>query len=67
MKVTKLAAGGVAQLCIPGRIPAMKITPKETNIGSIFSSNFLIIPRFQRPYSWDKDNIQEFWEDIFSS
>jgi hypothetical protein len=45
----------------------VKITPKETNIAAIFSSNFLVIPRFQRPYSWDKDNIQDFWEDIFAS
>ena len=45
----------------------MKITPKETNVAAVFSSSFLVIPRFQRPYSWDKDNIQDFWEDIFAS
>lgn len=45
----------------------MKISPKETNISSIFASNFLTIPRFQRPYSWDKENIQDFWDDVSKS
>ena len=28
------------------------------------SSGYYKIPRFQRPYSWDRENIQEFWNDI---
>lgn len=45
----------------------MKISPKETNISSIFTSSFLTIPRFQRPYSWDRENIQDFWDDVVNS
>ena len=35
----------------------MKIKPKDTIVKTILESNFLVIPRFQRPYSWDTDNI----------
>lgn len=45
----------------------MKIKPKDTIIKTILESNFLIIPRFQRPYSWDTENIADFWNDIFLS
>ncbi len=30
----------------------------------MLSSAYYTIPRFQRPYSWDRENIQEFWEDV---
>lgn len=30
----------------------------------MLSSGYYRIPRFQRPYSWDRDNIQDFWTDI---
>ena len=30
----------------------------------MLSSAYYKIPRFQRPYSWDKENIQDFWEDV---
>ena len=30
----------------------------------MLSSAYYKIPRFQRPYSWDRENIQEFWEDV---
>lgn len=26
-------------------------------------SSYFKIPRFQRPYSWDKENIEDFWQD----
>ncbi len=45
----------------------MNIKPRDTTIKALFESSFLIIPRFQRPYSWDKENINDFWEDIFAS
>jgi SNF2 family DNA or RNA helicase len=45
----------------------MKIKPKDTIVKTILESNFLVIPRFQRPYSWDTDNIADFWEDVFLS
>jgi len=42
----------------------MKIESKDTNILRLFTSDFLVIPRFQRPYSWDDENLEEFWSDI---
>ena len=41
----------------------MKIDSSDRNIQQILSSNYYKVPRFQRPYSWDKDNVSEFWQD----
>lgn len=41
----------------------MKIESSDTNIEQLFTSSFLEIPRFQRPYSWDDENIDDFWRD----
>lgn len=30
----------------------------------MLGSGYYKIPRFQRPYAWDRENIQEFWDDI---
>lgn len=42
----------------------MKIACVDQEIRKILETNYYKIPRFQRPYSWDKENIQEFWDDI---
>ena len=42
----------------------MKIESKDTDIESLLSGSFFHIPRFQRPYSWDAENISEFWDDL---
>lgn len=42
----------------------MKIESIDQDVRTLLSSGYYIIPRFQRPYSWDKENIQEFWDDI---
>ena len=42
----------------------MKIDSHDTDIESLFTSNFLVIPRFQRPYSWDDENLEDFWNDV---
>lgn len=42
----------------------MKIESSDTNVERLFTSDFLIIPRFQRPYSWDDENLEEFWNDV---
>jgi len=38
----------------------------DRNIKDILSSGYYVIPRFQRPFSWEKDQITEFWEDLTS-
>lgn len=42
----------------------MKVTPVSKTLADIFRGNFLKIPRFQRAYDWDRDNLTEFWNDI---
>lgn len=42
----------------------MKIESKDTDIESLLDGSFFHIPRFQRPYSWDDENISEFWNDL---
>lgn len=41
----------------------MKITSIDKDVKGILGSSYYRIPRFQRPYSWDRDNISDFWDD----
>jgi uncharacterized protein with ParB-like and HNH nuclease domain len=41
----------------------MKITCIDKQIGQLLGESFYKIPRFQRPYSWDHANLEEFWND----
>lgn len=45
----------------------MKIESKDTDIESLLDSSYFYIPRFQRPYSWDDENINDFWVDVISN
>jgi uncharacterized protein with ParB-like and HNH nuclease domain len=45
----------------------MNIKPYDSKIRTVFETGFYKIPRFQRPYSWDRGNIEEFWTDIVAS
>jgi uncharacterized protein with ParB-like and HNH nuclease domain len=42
----------------------MKIESIDQDIRTLLSSGYYRIPRFQRPYSWEREHIQEFWNDI---
>ncbi len=42
----------------------MKIESTDQDLRTMLSSAYYKIPRFQRPYSWDRENIQDFWEDV---
>ncbi len=42
----------------------MKIESTDQDIRNLLSSGYYRIPRFQRPYSWTRENIQEFWDDV---
>ncbi|NLS55658.1 DUF262 domain-containing protein [Hafnia alvei] len=42
----------------------MKIEANDKEIQDIFSSGYFQIPRFQRPYSWEKEEVENFWEDV---
>lgn len=41
----------------------MKITSLDKEIKKVFETGYYQVPRFQRPYSWEKDHIDEFWND----
>jgi uncharacterized protein with ParB-like and HNH nuclease domain len=41
----------------------MKIACLDKEIGKLLGEAFYKIPRFQRPYSWDHTNLEEFWND----
>lgn len=45
----------------------MKIESQDTDVESLLDGSFFHIPRFQRPYSWDEDNISEFWNDLIAN
>ena len=45
----------------------MKVSSRDEDIKSILDSGYYHIPRFQRPYSWEKENVSEFLEDILNS
>lgn len=41
----------------------MKITCLDKQVGQFLKESFYRIPRFQRPYSWDRANVEDFWND----
>lgn len=41
----------------------MKISCLDKDVGKLLGESFYRIPRFQRPYSWDHGNLEEFWND----
>jgi uncharacterized protein with ParB-like and HNH nuclease domain len=45
----------------------LKIESKDTDVESLLDGSYFYIPRFQRPYSWDVDNINDFWFDLIAN
>lgn len=45
----------------------MKIESHDSDVESLLDSNYFYIPRFQRPYSWEDENILDFWNDLISN
>ncbi len=41
----------------------MDIKPIDQTVKNLLEAGFYRIPRFQRPYSWDQENVEEFWGD----
>ena len=42
----------------------MKVEADNTSVEGLLKNSYFFIPRFQRPYSWELDNVQEFWDDL---
>ena len=45
----------------------MKIEASDIDVSKLLKMGIIVIPRFQRPYSWKADHIRDFWNDITSS
>lgn len=45
----------------------MKIESEDIDLETLLSSSYFSIPRFQRPYSWTDENIQDLWDDVVSA
>ncbi|WP_136482105.1 DUF262 domain-containing protein [Cognatitamlana onchidii] len=41
----------------------MNISSIDKTIRTVLKSSYYKIPRFQRPYSWDREHIEDFWND----
>lgn len=45
-----------------------EIEAKEVSVGKLFSPDFIFaIPIYQRPLSWNKDNFDQLFEDIYDA
>lgn len=42
----------------------MNIHPEDIDIENLLGNKFFTIPQFQRPYSWEGEQLSEFWEDL---
>lgn len=56
------SADKVEETSTKEEIAYMKIECFDKEIGSVFEG-FYRIPRFQRPYSWEREHVEEFWND----
>ena len=46
-------------------VAADDFQPDKRTVEDLFvGPDYYIIPRFQRPYSWDRTNLDEFWRDV---
>lgn len=45
----------------------MKIESHDSDIESLLDSSYFHIPRFQRPYSWEDEHVQDFWDDVVAN
>jgi hypothetical protein len=45
----------------------VKITCVDKEIGAVLKSSFYKIPRFQRPYLWEKEQVEDFWTDTIAN
>ncbi len=42
----------------------MKIESSDRDVEQLLSMGYLRIPRFQRPYSWERAEVEDFWTDV---
>lgn len=45
----------------------MKIESQDKRVDELLKGNTFIIPRFQRPYSWEPEQVNQFWSDLIDN
>jgi hypothetical protein len=45
-------------------MPNITFQPVLKDMKDVLKSDFYTIPRFQRPYSWSSENLDDFWRDV---
>lgn len=45
-------------------MPNITFQPVLREMRDVLNSDFYVIPRFQRPYSWNSENLEDFWRDV---
>lgn len=45
----------------------MPFNASASTAGALFSSSTFEVPKFQREYSWEKDEVADFWNDLRGS
>lgn len=46
-------------------MPEIDFQPDKRTIEELFiGADYYVIPRFQRPYSWENTNLEDFWRDV---
>ena len=44
------------------------LTAKEQPLAKIFSDDYMfLIPDYQRPYSWEQENVQQLLDDVWEA
>jgi uncharacterized protein with ParB-like and HNH nuclease domain len=41
----------------------MKISTLDKTVNGLLLKDFFFVSRFQRPYSWEKEQVEQFWRD----
>lgn len=45
----------------------MKFTSQDRTLRQILSGSYFYVPRYQRPYSWTRDNVEDLWSDAIDN
>lgn len=41
----------------------MELSSNDRTIRRVLAETFFVVPRYQRPYSWTRENVGDLWED----
>ena len=44
----------------------MKIESQDRTVEELLNSAYFKVPRFQRPYSWERQEVEDFWNDTIA-